>query len=101
MMDWNIVTIGIQLSELELSEGSWFCFKSLHLALISQNSKNVGYDVKFSGIGLSVASMPKKRVASRRCHGSSPVEDESDVDVMLVERLSALEDFLTQQGLEV
>lgn len=45
--------------------------------------------------------MPKKRVASRRCHGSSPVEDESDVDVMLVERLSALEDFLTQQGLDV
>uniref|UniRef100_H3D6T8 Tantalus-like domain-containing protein n=1 Tax=Tetraodon nigroviridis TaxID=99883 RepID=H3D6T8_TETNG len=44
------------------------------------------------------ASMPKKRVASRRCHGNSPVEDESDVDVMLVERLSALEDFLTQQG---
>lgn len=45
--------------------------------------------------------MPKKRGASRRCHGSSPVEDESDVDVMLVERLSALEDFLTQQGLDV
>lgn len=45
--------------------------------------------------------MPKKRVASRRCHGNNPVEDESDVDVMLVERLSALEDFLTQQGLDV
>eukprot|EP00066_Takifugu_rubripes_P014053 XP_011603319.1 PREDICTED: uncharacterized protein LOC105416597 isoform X2 [Takifugu rubripes] len=54
-----------------------------------------------SGIGLPVASMPRKRVASRRCHGSNPVEDESDVDVMLVERLSALEDFLTQQGLDV
>lgn len=55
----------------------------------------------FSGIGLPVASVPKKRAASRRCHGSNPVEDESDVDVMLVERLSALEDFLTQQGLDV
>uniref|UniRef100_A0A3B5K2S6 Proline-rich protein 14-like n=1 Tax=Takifugu rubripes TaxID=31033 RepID=A0A3B5K2S6_TAKRU len=54
-----------------------------------------------SGIGLPVASTPRKRVASRRCHGSNPVEDESDVDVMLVERLSALEDFLTQQGLDV
>lgn len=55
----------------------------------------------FSGIGLPVASVPKKRVASRRCHGNRAVEDESDVDVMLVERLSALEDFLMQQGLVV
>ncbi|KAI3362529.1 hypothetical protein L3Q82_012830, partial [Scortum barcoo] len=45
---------------------------------------------------------PGKRVAARRhCHGGGPGDDESDLDVMLVERLSALEDFLTRQGLDV
>lgn len=52
-------------------------------------------------MGLLVPAMPRKRAAARRCHGSRHIDDESDIDVMLVERLSALEDFLTQQGLEV
>ncbi|KAM9333882.1 uncharacterized protein ABDE67_022204 [Symphorus nematophorus] len=48
-----------------------------------------------------VAMVPRKRAAARRhCHGSAG-DDESDLDVMLVERLSALEDFLTRQGLDV
>ncbi|KAM8827946.1 uncharacterized protein AB9W97_004156 isoform 2-T2 [Spinachia spinachia] len=52
--------------------------------------------------GLPVAVVPRKRVAARRlCHGTGPVDDDADMDVMLVERLSALEDFLTRQGLEV
>ncbi|GAA6233423.1 proline-rich protein 14-like [Lates japonicus] len=52
------------------------------------------------GAGLPVAMVPRKRAAARRhCHGSS--DDEADLDVMLVERLSALEDFLTRQGLDV
>lgn len=43
---------------------------------------------------------PRKRAAARRqCSGG--VEDDSDLDVMLVERLSALEDFLLRQGLDV
>lgn len=54
-----------------------------------------------SGAGLPVACIPRKRAAARRCHGNSHADDESDLDVMLVERLSALEDFLTQQGLDV
>ncbi|XP_044029370.1 uncharacterized protein wu:fi75a02 [Siniperca chuatsi] len=54
------------------------------------------------GAGLPVATVPRKRVAARRhCHGNSPGDDDSDLDVMLVERLSALEDFLTRQGLDV
>ncbi|XP_074546796.1 uncharacterized protein LOC141805578 isoform X2 [Halichoeres trimaculatus] len=56
---------------------------------------------KPQGLGLPVATMPRKRAAARRhCHGG-PADDESDLDVMLVERLSALEDFLTRQGLDV
>nr|XP_033503092.1 uncharacterized protein wu:fi75a02 [Epinephelus lanceolatus] len=52
------------------------------------------------GAGLPVAMVPRKRAAARRhCHGAG--DDESDLDVMLVERLSALEDFLTRQGLDV
>lgn len=52
------------------------------------------------GAGFPVTTVPRKRAAARRhCHGSA--DDESDLDVMLVERLSALEDFLTRQGLEV
>ncbi|CAJ1069827.1 nascent polypeptide-associated complex subunit alpha%2C muscle-specific form [Xyrichtys novacula] len=55
---------------------------------------------KPAGVGLPVATMPRKRAAARRhCHGSPA--DESDLDVMLVERLSALEDFLARQGLDV
>nr|XP_020492652.1 uncharacterized protein LOC109986365 [Labrus bergylta] len=54
------------------------------------------------GVGLPVAVMPRKRaVARRHCHGGGHADDESDLDVMLVERLSALEDFLTRQGLDV
>lgn len=57
---------------------------------------------KPQGLGLPVATMPRKRAAARRhCHGGGPADDESDLDVMLVERLSALEDFLTRQGLDV
>lgn len=52
------------------------------------------------GAGLPVATVPRKRAAARRnCHGTD--DDESDLDVMLVERLSALEDFLTRQGLNM
>uniref|UniRef100_A0A3P8RMS7 Tantalus-like domain-containing protein n=1 Tax=Amphiprion percula TaxID=161767 RepID=A0A3P8RMS7_AMPPE len=51
------------------------------------------------GVGLPVAMAPRKRAAARRhCHGDT---DDVDLDVMLVERLSALEDFLMRQGLEV
>ncbi|XP_070707189.1 uncharacterized protein [Pempheris klunzingeri] len=54
------------------------------------------------GAGLPVATVPRKRAAARRqCNGNGPGDDESDLDVMLVERLSALEDFLTRQGLDV
>ncbi|KAM3600164.1 uncharacterized protein V6R79_018765 [Siganus canaliculatus] len=50
--------------------------------------------------GLPVAPLPRKRAAARR-HGGVAGDDESDLDVMLVERLSALEDFLSRQGLDV
>ncbi|KAG7218999.1 hypothetical protein INR49_005899 [Caranx melampygus] len=47
-----------------------------------------------------VTTVPRKRAAARRhCHGDSGDVD-ADLDVMLVERLSALEDFLTRQGLD-
>ncbi|XP_039635440.1 proline-rich protein 14 [Perca fluviatilis] len=49
--------------------------------------------------GLPVAMAPRKRVAARR-HGNGDGED-ADADVMLLQRLSALEDFLTQQGLDL
>ncbi len=53
------------------------------------------------GAGLPVATVPRKRAAARRhCHGGGTGDDESDLDVMLVERLSALEDYLTRQGLD-
>ncbi|XP_060931620.1 lysine-specific demethylase 9 [Limanda limanda] len=46
-------------------------------------------------------TFPRKRAAARRhCNGDGCGEDDMDLDVMLVERLSALEDFLTQQGLD-
>ncbi|KAM9841096.1 uncharacterized protein ACBR49_014613 isoform 2-T2 [Aulostomus maculatus] len=52
------------------------------------------------GVGLPVAMVPRKRAAARRqYHGTG--DDEADLDVMLVERLSALEDFLTRQGIDV
>lgn len=53
------------------------------------------------GVGLPVAMVPKKRAAARRHYHGSAGDDEADLDVMLVERLSALEDFLTRQGLDV
>lgn len=44
--------------------------------------------------------VPRKRAAARRhCHSNGG--EDMDLDVMLVERLSALEDFLTRQGLDV
>uniref|UniRef100_A0A671VXS0 Tantalus-like domain-containing protein n=1 Tax=Sparus aurata TaxID=8175 RepID=A0A671VXS0_SPAAU len=56
---------------------------------------------RLQGPGLPVAMVPRKRAAARRhCHGGGH-DDESDLDVMLVERLSALEDFLLRQGLDV
>ncbi|XP_068616103.1 proline-rich protein 14-like [Brachionichthys hirsutus] len=57
---------------------------------------------RLQGAGLPVTMVPRKRKASlRQCNGSVPHGDESDVDVMLVERLSSLEDFLIQRGLDV
>ncbi|XP_051906650.1 uncharacterized protein wu:fi75a02 isoform X1 [Hippocampus zosterae] len=53
------------------------------------------------GVGLPVAAAPRKRTV-RRQYRTGPGDNEpSDLDVMLVERLSALEDFLTRQGLDV
>lgn len=54
-----------------------------------------------TGAGVPVSMVPRKRVARRHCHGDSTGDDDIDLDVMLVERLSALEDFMTQQGLDV
>ncbi|XP_004556233.2 uncharacterized protein wu:fi75a02 isoform X1 [Maylandia zebra] len=52
------------------------------------------------GAGLPAAMVPRKRAAARRhCHSNGG--EDMDLDVMLVERLSALEDFLTRQGLDV
>ncbi|KAJ4921684.1 hypothetical protein JOQ06_003364 [Pogonophryne albipinna] len=51
------------------------------------------------GAGLPVALVPRKRLAARR--HSNGGDEEAESDVKLVQRLSALEDFLTQQGLEV
>ncbi|XP_053729997.1 uncharacterized protein wu:fi75a02 isoform X2 [Synchiropus splendidus] len=50
-----------------------------------------------SGAGLIVGSAPRKRAAARR--HVCPADDAVDLDVMLVERLSALEDFLLRHGL--
>lgn len=51
---------------------------------------------KLQGAGLSVGLVNRKR-ARRHMHGC----DDEDLDVMLVERLSALEDFLSRQGLDL
>ncbi|KAK5900227.1 hypothetical protein CgunFtcFv8_025202 [Champsocephalus gunnari] len=51
------------------------------------------------GAGLPVALVPRKRLAARR--HSNGGDEEAESDVKLVQRLSALEDFLTQQSLEV
>lgn len=48
--------------------------------------------------GIPVAMVPRKRAAARRHYHRN--DDDGDLDVMLVERLSALEDFLTRQGLD-
>lgn len=53
----------------------------------------------FLGMGLPVATVPRKRAVRRRCHGNDSGDD-LDLDVMLVERLSALEDFMMRQGLD-
>ncbi|KAM7368503.1 hypothetical protein PAMP_012842 [Pampus punctatissimus] len=53
------------------------------------------------GVGIPVAMLPRKRVAARRHYHGNGSDDEADLDVMLVERLSALEDFLKRQGLNV
>lgn len=57
--------------------------------------------VSVLGAGLPVAMVPRKRAAARRHYHGDAGDDEADLDVMLVERLSALEDFLTRQGLDV
>uniref|UniRef100_A0A7N8WRA2 Tantalus-like domain-containing protein n=1 Tax=Mastacembelus armatus TaxID=205130 RepID=A0A7N8WRA2_9TELE len=50
-------------------------------------------------------TQPRKRkrpqVARRHCHGNGSGDDDANLDMMLVERLSALEDFLTEQGLDI
>ncbi|XP_040928959.1 uncharacterized protein wu:fi75a02 isoform X2 [Betta splendens] len=51
------------------------------------------------GVGLPVAKVPRKRAARRQCQSHS--SGDIDSDVMLLERLSALEDFMTRQGLDV
>ncbi|XP_008400805.1 uncharacterized protein LOC103460428 isoform X1 [Poecilia reticulata] len=56
---------------------------------------------KPQGVGLPVSLAPRKRGAVRRHVQGGGLDDGSDVDVMLVERLSELDDFLTQQGLDV
>lgn len=53
------------------------------------------------GLGLPVSLVPRKRATVRRHVHGSGLDDGSDLDVMLVERLSELDDFLTQQGLDV
>ncbi|XP_061603318.1 uncharacterized protein wu:fi75a02 isoform X2 [Phyllopteryx taeniolatus] len=54
------------------------------------------------GVGLPVAAVPRKRAVRRQQRaGVGGADERSDLDVMLVERLSALEDFLTRQGLDV
>ncbi|KAM6902802.1 uncharacterized protein FYW49_016348 [Xenentodon cancila] len=55
---------------------------------------------KPQGPGFSVTTIPRKRAAARRHIHGSGLDDDGDLDVMLVERLSALEDFLMQQGLD-
>ncbi|XP_043999829.1 uncharacterized protein wu:fi75a02 isoform X2 [Gambusia affinis] len=56
---------------------------------------------KPQGVGLPVSLVPRKRAAVRRHVHGGGLDDGSDLDVMLVERLSELDDFLTQQGLDV
>ncbi|XP_014874015.1 uncharacterized protein wu:fi75a02 isoform X2 [Poecilia latipinna] len=56
---------------------------------------------KPQGVGLPVSLVPRKRGAVRRHVHGGGLDDSSDLDVMLVERLSELDDFLTQQGLDV
>ncbi|XP_034047936.1 uncharacterized protein wu:fi75a02 isoform X2 [Thalassophryne amazonica] len=56
---------------------------------------------KQQGAGLPVAMVPRKRAAVRRNSYSSGNDDDANIDVMLLERLSELDDFLTQQGLDV
>ncbi|XP_027861208.1 uncharacterized protein LOC114136961 isoform X2 [Xiphophorus couchianus] len=56
---------------------------------------------KPQGLGLPVSLVPRKRAAVRRHVHGGGLDDGSDLDVMLVERLSELDDFLTQQGLDV
>ncbi|XP_077441802.1 uncharacterized protein LOC144063810 [Vanacampus margaritifer] len=52
--------------------------------------------------GFSVAATaPRKRAVRRQYRTGPGANNQSDLDVMLVERLSALEDFLTRQGLDV
>ncbi|KAK5605472.1 hypothetical protein CRENBAI_012310 [Crenichthys baileyi] len=56
---------------------------------------------KPQGVGLPVSLVPRKRAAVRRHIHGSGLDDSGDLDVMLVERLSELEDFLTQHGLDM
>ena len=80
----------------------WFSYMFLHI--IKNKDRNVCKSSQNKpgcvlGAGLPVALVPRKRLAARR-HGNGG-DEEAESDVKLVQRLSALEDFLTQQGLEV
>ncbi|XP_061589516.1 uncharacterized protein wu:fi75a02 [Cololabis saira] len=55
---------------------------------------------KPQGPGFPITMIPRKRAAARRHIHGHGLDDDSDLDVMLVERLSALEDFLMRQGLD-
>ncbi|XP_049593725.1 uncharacterized protein wu:fi75a02 isoform X2 [Syngnathus scovelli] len=67
---------------------------------ICRNLSQPAASILFAGVGLPVA-VPRKRVVRRQYRAGRSVDDQSDLDVMLVQRLSALEDFLTAQGLDV
>lgn len=56
---------------------------------------------KPQGVGLPLSLVPRKRAAMRRHLHGGGLDDGGDLDVMLVERLSELDDFLTRQGLDV
>ncbi|KAM4720583.1 uncharacterized protein FYW61_015944 isoform 2-T2 [Anableps anableps] len=56
---------------------------------------------KPQGVGLPVSLVPRKRAAVRRHVHGGGLHDGGDLDMMLVERLSELDDFLTRQGLDV
>ncbi|XP_061656664.1 uncharacterized protein wu:fi75a02 isoform X2 [Syngnathoides biaculeatus] len=52
------------------------------------------------GAGLPVVAVPRKRAVRRQRRAGAGADERSDLDVKLVEKLSALEDFLTRQSLD-